>query len=368
MIRCGVSGTLLDTTVDALVSFRIISTDARDYSDFYRGVKQGGTCSGLIFCTVLISLSHELDHAMLTKPVFVGSFHIAGLLFADDLVLVSRNLADGRSLSRIVESWSVRHGLVLNSGKCRILCGKARDDLWYKAVEKYKYLGVTVEYKSSRLSMSRPDSNQFFAYKVRDAVRALDDPRIFKSVIQTFNSGMFAVPFCNVDLLATACCPADLCEAFSSKEKHWAKLVSDFFHLKRDVIISVPRVCAEFGLADSRYGPALLRYSRDLCEYFSRLDGNTIAAAAFESGARVCSALTNSVELCSMLPAPSKEINTNSWLFGPRSERRLLASLLLSVRASDLGHNRARLLSLFFSKQYSALRESIRELSDQDRE
>ena len=367
MINCGVSGTLLDATVDALVSFRIISTDAHDYSDFYRGVKQGGTCSGLIFCTVLISLSRELDHASLTKPVYVGSFHISGLLFADDLVLVFRCLADGESLSRIVESWSLRHGLVLNRGKCRILCGQSRSDLWYEAEEKYKYLGVSIEYKSSHLSMTRPDSNPFFAFKLSPAIRALDDPRVLKSVIQTFNSGMYAVPFCNVDLLATASCPADICAAFPAKEKHWAKMISDFFHLSRDTRISVPRVCAEFGLADSRYGPALLRYSRDLCEYFSRLGKDTLAAAAFESGARICSALTNSANLCTLLPAPSKEINPKSWLFGPRNERRLLASLLLSVRASAVSQHRAKLLSLFYSKQYSALRDSIREILDRER-
>ena len=58
---CGVSKTLLDSTMDSLVYFRICDFPAENFTDFHRGVKQGGCSSGLIFCCVVISLSSELN-------------------------------------------------------------------------------------------------------------------------------------------------------------------------------------------------------------------------------------------------------------------------------------------------------------------
>ena len=357
LISCGISGTLLDAVVDALVSFRICSYDARNFVDFNRGVKQGGTCSGLIFCVALISLSRELDHAQIERPILVGAIFVTGLLFADDLVLCALSLRDGKVLSTIVENWSVAHGLVLNKDKCRILCGYKSKSLWYKAVLTYRYLGVNLTYKDSQLTLSRSDSNSYFAHKVSPAVRVLNDPRVFKSVVMTFNSGLYPQALCHLNLLASATCPYDVVNNFKSKDKHWEILVSNFFRFERGVRVSIPRVTCELGLAAARFGPALLKSASDLFHYFSTLDSDCIAYRYFEAGSVATSALENAARLHQQLALSCVKLDSNSWLFIPKKERNLVARVFLSVRASSLASHKSDILSLIHSKEFSKLRK-----------
>ena len=361
LIRCGVSGTLLDACMDSLVSFRICDSSGIESLDFYRGVKQGGCSSGLIFCCVVISLSEELDNLPLERPIFLGGFLICHLSFADDCALVGLSVRDIQLLSFCVSSWATRNGMTLNSSKCYIL-GSPQKNLWYKCVDSAKYLGATISIKNGTLKISRVSTNLYYAYKLRPICAMVKDTETLKNLIKSFHSGLYAFPMCLSAEIGKARHFSDVMNFTRKFDKHWAVIVRAHFGLGTDDYVSIPRVCSELGLTSARFGVGLIIYTKDFLTYLSRLGDNTIARAALFSGTETIAALHNSLQISESIEPWPVVPSRGHWLLLPKGERRLVAKVLLTVRASKLLEHKSLILSHAANCEYKQLRDLIRKI------
>ena len=361
LVSCGVSSTLLDAVMDSLVSFRICDSSGSESLDFFRGVKQGGCSSGLIFCCVVISLSHELDSLPLERPIFLGGFLITHLSFADDCGLLALCVRDARLLSFCVSNWSSRHGMLLNSSKCYIL-GSPEKNLWYQCVDSAKYLGVRVSYKDGTFGISRMSSNLYYAYKLRPICALVKDTETLKNLIKSFHSGLYAFPVCLSDQIGSARHFSDVMDFTRKYDKHWSVIIRAHFGLGHKEIISIPRVCSELGLTSARFGVGLITYTRDFLRYLSNADSNSIAYAAFASGAVTIAALHNSLQICEAIEAWPVIPSRGHWLLLPRGERRLVARVLLTIRASNSLDYKSAILSHAANREFKQLRDLIRKI------
>ena len=360
---CGISGTLLEAVMEALVKFRICDFSCLNTADYVRGVKQGGVTSGLIFTTVLIELSVLLDNLPLKLPIFLSGRRITHILFADDLVLVYRCLSDALLLSRTVEKWAYSVGMVLNPSKCVILNGLESNLLWYKACFSAKYLGVKITLKDGILSFSRPCTNSFFAYRLRPAVRKIKNPDLLKNLIRTFTSGPYAQQICFLDQLGTIRCGADFLEHTKTFDNYWKIIFRDFFNFPKNHFLSIPRLTSEFNLASARFGVTVINHAANFHYYLkNKIPKNSLAFIAFEAGFSSSAGLERAValrkEFC-FVKIRSHEI---SWLNSPARVRNRLAPILVSTLAREFLEFKPLLLSLIAKKRYTEVRILVEKL------
>ena len=365
LISCGVEGTLLETTMDSLVSFRICDYSGSESEEFFRGVKQGGCSSGLIFCTVIISLSSELNNLPLERPVFISSLLVCHLKFADDVALLARCTADARLLSLCVSSWARRNGMLLNEDKCFIL-GAPEENLWYKCKSSAKYLGCDLKYANGRFSVSRRSTNLYFAYKLRGITSLIDDTETLKNLMRSFHAGMYSYPLCLSETLGNATSIGALVKETTKYDRHWKVIVRSFFGLSHTDILSVPRITSELGLTKSRFGCALVKYSCDFVRYLSGLSENSIAKVAFEAGTQTTARLNNSFQLEDKIETWPVIPSIGHWLLIPKKERRFVAKILLTIRASSNLELKSKILTFAANKEYKKLRDLVREILDNE--
>ena len=361
----GVSGTLLDAVIDALSSFTIVSHDSSSFSDFYRGVKQGGVSSGLIFTSIMISLSPLLDAAVLSDPVLLNGSKVTHLIFADDVILLALNQSDAKILSVIVENWTHDNGLVLNSSKCRILCGFICENLWYKCALKARYLGLTIHYDKSSgrgIYFSRLSSNMYYAYKLKPAILAINDIDLLRVLIKTFNSGQFGNQIVYSDLINNSRSVGEFCELVKHQDKFWLRIIKFFFRINSKTILSLPRVANELSLGGSRFGVMLLKHTSSYFSYVSNLPPSSFVKLAIDVDTSYSSSLAKARDLVldfEFWPIPAVSV---SWLYLPRRERTLVAQIFLGVNSADDSVYRGRLLNFGANREFSKLRKLARAL------
>ena len=359
----GVTGTLLDAVFDSLLSFKICDFEAKHFSSFERGVKQGGVTSGIIFTSIMTSMSTELDSIPLLKPVFLGGRKCTHLIFADDVVLLARCLADAKALSKVVEGWSASHGLVLNQSKCKILPGYKSDSLWYSADITAKYLGVKIRHDEKGFSFTRQNTNQFYSFKLRPAIKQISDFSLFRNMIKIFNSGPYAHPIVSSEILSSSRSVSEVCDKTKSRDTHWGPLVKYFFSIPHKTILSHYRVTSELGLASARFGCSLVKYCSDYKSYILLQPNNSFVRLAYEAGTSFSKGLDNSAKFCDDLEFWPRKLETHSWLSCPRRERNLIASVVLSIYASDIGQYRALLYGYAANKEYASIRTLVSQLT-----
>ena len=360
----GVEGTLLDAVMDALLSFKICNLQENKFSDFERGVKQGGVASGLIFTSVMISLTEALDGAHLSKPVFLGGRKLSHLIFADDVILLTRCLEDAKILSDIVEAWTFDHGMILNKSKCRILPGfKSDSKLWYKAVTSAPYLGVTLSYDSEGFRFSRRNSNHYYAYKLRPCVRHIKDINLFKNLIKIFNSGPYGHTVVSSDIVHKARTVAELCENTKNHDKHWLTLVRFYFGIPHRELLSLPRVTAELGLSSARFGCSIVAYFDDYRSYILDLPHDSFIRLAYEAGTTFSASLDKAHDFRKDIEFWPTQFSEGSWVLIPKKERNLIAKIFFSIYASENIEYRAKLLSYAANKEYTRIRHLVRLLT-----
>ena len=121
-----------------------------------RGLKQGCPLSPILFAVYLADLGAILENSKLGVQVFGKT--ISGLLFADDLVLISRTREGIKHLWGVCQRYFEDHCLQINCSKSNIMDLKDEDypplHLWstkgedlgcFERATKYKYLGVPVQ-------------------------------------------------------------------------------------------------------------------------------------------------------------------------------------------------------------------------------
>ena len=112
------------------------------------GIRQGCSCSGLLFVMVTYFIIGKLQQSGLGYRD--SEFSIPSLFYADDGLILAHSRQDLVKLIKIVEDSSAQCGLELNREKCKIITFNNKDTEevgGIKIVQELKYLGVTIENK-----------------------------------------------------------------------------------------------------------------------------------------------------------------------------------------------------------------------------
>ena len=141
MLKSMYSGDSVDTVVNGVRTRPVF---------LQRGLRQGCSLSPLLFNIYISDIGHDL--AMVDEGFLLGEkLRVAGLLFADDIILVAKSAEGLRRLLSLVNSHCQRLKLTISQKKSQIISPSA--EIWelfdeegqviaLKQVLQYKYLGV----------------------------------------------------------------------------------------------------------------------------------------------------------------------------------------------------------------------------------
>ena len=139
-------------------SFMVVQINGLDTKRIYpeRGLKQGCPLSPLLFSINISGLGQKLEARK--EGVQIMGTTISGLLFADDLILISRDREGVKYMTNLCQRFFEDHGLTINCEKCNILQMKGENlgDIklssttkeylgCIKKAIKYKYLGINIK-------------------------------------------------------------------------------------------------------------------------------------------------------------------------------------------------------------------------------
>ena len=345
-----------DAVFDALISFRAVDFSENNFADFSRGVKQGGIVSGLIFNAVMKPLSEKLNSLPLKSPCFINTTLICHLLFADDIFCVARCLPDAWLISSTILDWSKSNGLVLNQSKCKILTGYKTNNLWFESVLHVKYLGSKISYVDKKVEFSRLSSNDFLSYKLSPASKALDDFRLIRNLITSFNDGHYCLQICHLDLFCNCRTVDELYKLTKNKDKFWIKIISDFLKIPHNIKLSLNRITCEFGLSQARFGPALVKYTHNFHLYLLSLPAHNLSRLAYEAGHKGSAGLQKASIFYKSYPRTMVDKSPSFWLSANPKIRNLIAPILLGVHNNANHIHKSKILELCSSKKYQELK------------
>ena len=113
-----------------------------------RGVLQGSKLGPILFNLFVNDLLNDLDRSKLGASI--GLIHIAALVFADDIVLISDKPWKLQQLLNICHSWATKNKMAFNKPKCKVMIFNGGDkqhiftlgNTELTIVTTYRYLGV----------------------------------------------------------------------------------------------------------------------------------------------------------------------------------------------------------------------------------
>ena len=117
-----------------------------------RGLRQGCSLSPILFALYILGIGEALSTS--SDGFSVGNVSISGLLFADDIILVSKTAAGLKRLFRLVKAHCDALLLVINTGEGKSEVISPQDEVWdlfddegslelsLRQVLEYKYLGL----------------------------------------------------------------------------------------------------------------------------------------------------------------------------------------------------------------------------------
>jgi hypothetical protein len=158
----GLPDTILNTiaamydNINFRVRYKGVVSEAAPYN---KGVKQGDPLSPVLFILFIDDLTTQLEATGTDKDdlLFMGK-NFAGLLYADDLVLLALSQAKLQIMLDKLGAYADKNLLKVNEGKTKVMCFQksARNletlNLQYRGqqleqVQEFKYLGVVLDYK-----------------------------------------------------------------------------------------------------------------------------------------------------------------------------------------------------------------------------
>jgi hypothetical protein len=110
-----------------------------------RGLLQGSSLSPILFNFFINNLLKKLNTG--GNKVNDSGIALNHLAFADDIILVAKNLTDIQHLLSICEEWAIRYGMKFAPSKCSLISNRERSDLYLYNEElatskQATYLGV----------------------------------------------------------------------------------------------------------------------------------------------------------------------------------------------------------------------------------
>jgi len=126
---------------------KLIVNNNNEYSKIFNttlGVKQGGPASPRLFTIYMEPLTHELEKSNI--GVKIGDLLINHLMYADDVLLISTNIADLNKLLEITTKFGLNFELKFNPAKTQfMICDRFRSkfrsdpNVEHHEINKYKY-------------------------------------------------------------------------------------------------------------------------------------------------------------------------------------------------------------------------------------
>ncbi|XP_065320774.1 uncharacterized protein LOC135928280 [Gordionus sp. m RMFG-2023] len=181
-----------------MASFKILNNVSPPFRT-KKGVKQGRVASPLLFYIVMNRVITDILGAAnllelgSNQPWFLENRAIS---YADDLVLIAKNLEEANNLVLILNTFSLKVGLDINFDKAVIMPHAPPLGDWLvggkviKVVSSYKYLGVNIDNKGSykdelrfRIQNSRAAFYKYFKLWRTREISVFTRLRIFNSSI-----------------------------------------------------------------------------------------------------------------------------------------------------------------------------------------
>ena len=86
-----------------------------------QGVKQGCILSPTLFVIFLADLQHITEHAQCEPAQITGDLHLGCLIWADELILLSKSEAGLKNMLDALNSYATKSGLTLNIKKTEVM-------------------------------------------------------------------------------------------------------------------------------------------------------------------------------------------------------------------------------------------------------
>ena len=222
-----------------------------------------------------------------------------------------------------IQKWSIEYGLPLHVLKCKYI-GQFTSDIKCEHVKAAKSLGVTMHFDGDTFRFTR-DSNQnlLMACSLTPATNRVPTYDSIRDVIASFHMGCYAQPVCLSHELTKHSSPGSLCKSLFQYDKHILKIIKDFCNTGR-AILSINRICSEFGLFNQRFGVQLIKASARFHDYISELPDLTIARQCSRVGTQTIKNLKYAKSVLLPKLATSKNVtDVHHWANSPKKVRHL---------------------------------------------
>ena len=164
-----------------------------------RGLRQGCSLSPMLFALYIMEIGEDLLAS--DEGIMIGNVSIAGLLFADDILLISRSQDGLKTLLSLVKHRCDDLLLEINTGQGKTEVISPTDDLWdildydgtvelsLRQVVQYKYLGLETMSSILRTTMAKQTKCLKVAQKYKFACLHIgsNGPDVVEASLATWN-------------------------------------------------------------------------------------------------------------------------------------------------------------------------------------
>ena len=285
LIDCNIPENLVYALCDSAFFYVVACPKTGQYQIHCRGVGQGGCFSGILFTCALFSLSKILNSLKLNQPIYLGQQQlvmICHLIFADDLLIISRCPKDSKLLINAINEWSYKSGLPLNQSKCATL-KKINCDAILPTVSHAEYLGLSISFNGTNLIFKRFNTNFRITARIEEATKRLKSLHTLKNCMKTFHMGPYGLFLVFAPKILQSKTPMDFFPACQYLDSHFKNLVADFCRYKSPHLLSIRKITKEFGIQSNLACPSIIRYSANFLSYVENLPRYSFANCAIYS-------------------------------------------------------------------------------------